>query len=147
MSGRDKLGAALIVTLLGAPGVGILVAGLIKARAQYEFLSNATATQGRVVSVQLLHENDESRFYGVTVEHQVKAGPPRRFTIETNVPASFPEGRVVGVLYRDDRPNEGRIQDFGLMWRDILLFCLAGAAWSGFAVFMLYVTLRAGRTP
>ncbi|HET7294402.1 MAG TPA: DUF3592 domain-containing protein [Vicinamibacteria bacterium] len=141
----SKLGLVLIVTLLGSPGVGVLVAGVYKTKAQWDFLSRAASTRGRVVSVQHLYGNDESDFYGVTVEYSVPDGPPRRFTIETNAAASFPEGRAVEVAYRADRPGEGRIKDFGLLWRDNVLFCVVGFAWAGFAGFFLFAALWGGR--
>jgi hypothetical protein len=142
---REALGFVLLITALGLPGFGIFCAGVYQVHDRYRFLSAAQVAQGRVQSLTFLRAGEDSSTYQLDVVYPGSTGITRQLSVETSSSA-FTEGQSIEVLYTTD-PPEARVRGIRTTWGTPVAFLAAGAAWTGFAIFMLVVAFRQRPTP
>ncbi len=135
------LGFVLLMTLLGLPGVVLLVVGITKVVRLRDFLSHARATTGHVVALTHLRSHEDGDTYRLEVEYPSPAGTSRRFAVETGNP-HYVVGREIEVLCAETQPPDARVRGIDTTWRNPAIFTVVGLAWTSFATFILVIALR-----
>ena len=137
------LGFILVMSALGLPGVGLFAVGAYQAVNLQRFLSAAQETTGQVIALTHIRSDDDGSTYNLVVDYPVPGSAPRRLTVETRNP-DFTAGQALPVLYTTD-PPEGRVAGIRTTWGQPITFLAVGAAWAGFAAFILTIALRHNR--
>lgn len=138
---RKSLGFVLLMTLLGLPGVILLVVGITKVVRLRSFLSHARPATGHVVGFTHLRSHDDGDTYRLEVEYPSPTGASRRFAVETGNPHHV-VGREIEVLCEETQPPDARVRGIGTTWGTPVTFTVVGLAWASFAAFILVIALR-----
>ena len=83
---RKAFGFALLMTLLGLPGVVLLVVGITKVVRLRDFLSHARPVTGHVVALTHLRSHEDGDTYRLEVEYPSPSVTSRRFAVDTGNP-------------------------------------------------------------
>ena len=137
---REKVGPILITLLLGSPGIGLFLVGTYRLVQQVRFASISKTATGRVAAIDYLRATEDSAIYRVTIEYTTSDQRRRHFGIEAgNV---FTVGQSLEIAYDPSPGGMAKVATFNEMWFEPMMFTIVGFAWSGFALFMLYIAFK-----
>jgi hypothetical protein len=99
-------------------GVLMLLGSLLSWNNTRRFIANANTTQGRVIELIEVHDEDDGSItYKPVVTYVAANGRSITFTASfSSKPAPYDVGETVEVLYAPDNPREARIRGFGSLW-------------------------------
>ena len=135
---RKLLAPILITTLLGAPGVALLVFGAVQLVDLQRFHAHATVVEGRVASFTPIRATVDGTLYNLIVDYRAASGRTRQVVRQLEN-ATFTTGQTVDVLIAN---GDVRIRGFGTTWTNPMIATVVGFLWSGFAGLILYASVR-----
>ena len=99
-------------------GVLMLLGSLLSWNSTRRFIANADTTQGRVIELIEVHDEDDGSItYKPVVTYEAANGRSITFTASfSSKPAPYDVGENVEVLYAPDNPHDARIRGFGSLW-------------------------------
>ena len=125
----------VIAAILALTGLVLIAFGIGGYRSQVKFLDNASDAAGEVTKVTRHTRTSGSGKHRTTTYYtfDVKFRTPRGETIErpameTSSSPRFLEGEKVQILFSREDPREFTIDDFAMLWADVVVLFVAGAS-------------------
>ena len=141
----------LFILIFGLVGIGMGVGEIFILKNLHDFRSQALVTEGEVVDFVTSRGRKGGTMYAPRVRYAIPApegGVGAEYEIVGRVSSSgrsFDIGERVGVLYRPDKPADGRVDSFAETWLLPLIFGIFSTVFGGIALAFLAAEVRKRR--